>query len=329
MLAAVTDSPRLSPGWAAEPKWDGFRGWLIRDLIGGARLVSRRGVDLSAAFPELIDAAAALPAAIGDVAFDGEVVIWKEGRTDFGLLLKRLGRRPAAAKLLARQDPAHFVAFDLLHLAGRDLTGEPYRTRRAELESVFTRHGLAGSWTLTPSTTDPDDVELWLTALPPLGIEGVVFKDRERRYQSGRQRSWLKYKPRTSTEAIVAAISGSVERPSSLLLGRYDRFGRLRFVGRTTSLPRATAAVLGAALAPGPDDHPWAGLRFRATWGASADLRATLVVPSLVVEVDADVARDPTGRLRHPVPFRRVRPDLRSTDVPLFDELDDRASGQD
>ena len=90
MLATPTSSPRLPPGCAAEPKWDGFRALLAREVGRPARLVSRRGNELTPAFPEIIEAAAELPESLGDVVFDGELVIWNSGRLDFQLLLHRL-----------------------------------------------------------------------------------------------------------------------------------------------------------------------------------------------------------------------------------------------
>ncbi|MEV0597699.1 hypothetical protein AB0I82_00135 [Streptomyces sp. NPDC050315] len=69
-------------------------------------LRSGHGTDLTAAFPELVAAAAELP---NDVVLDGEVIIWADGRLAFEYRTRRLSRRPAAAARLAEQHPAHFV----------------------------------------------------------------------------------------------------------------------------------------------------------------------------------------------------------------------------
>ncbi len=45
-------------------------------------------------------------------------------------------------------------------------------------------------------------------------------------------------------------------------------------------------------------------------------LNVTLVEPGLVVEVGVDVARDASGRWRHPARWHRARPDLSPADVP-------------
>ncbi|MGA5184044.1 ATP-dependent DNA ligase [Streptomyces pseudogriseolus] len=107
---------------------------------------------MTASFPEIRSAALAqLPT---DTGIDGEVVVWERDRLAFERLQQRLARRGAAAAQAAREWPAHFVAFDLLH-RGNDLTGWPYARRRAALEELFAERGLTAPFTLCPSTTDP------------------------------------------------------------------------------------------------------------------------------------------------------------------------------
>ncbi|MFH8939519.1 ATP-dependent DNA ligase [Streptomyces griseosporeus] len=62
--------------------------------------------------------------------------------------------------------------------------------------------------------------------------------------------------------------------------------------------------------------HPWTGWSFSAGWSSRETLHVTLVEPELVVEVGVDVARDASGRWRHPARWHRPRPDLTPTDVP-------------
>ncbi|MFH9820222.1 hypothetical protein [Streptomyces sp. NPDC017230] len=130
MLAAPVSDPALPAGWAAEVKWDGWRALLSWDA-GDLVLRSRQGTALADSFPELRAGASQLPDAI---ALDGEVVVWEDDRLAFERLQGRLQRRGAGAARLAAEYPAHFVAFDLLRLAGTDTTGWTYRRRRAALE---------------------------------------------------------------------------------------------------------------------------------------------------------------------------------------------------
>ncbi|MFF4214580.1 hypothetical protein ACFYZE_35680 [Streptomyces sp. NPDC001796] len=166
-------------GWAAEPKWDGFRALVSVDS-GRVVLRSRRGTEMLPAFPEIGAGAAQLPDA---TALDGELVVWDTaGRLAFEQLQNRLQRRGARAARAAAEWPAHFVAFDLLRLSGTDTTGWPYRRRRAALESVFTARRLSAPWVLCPSTTDPDTVREWLT-WASVGMEGVLFKRLDSAYE--------------------------------------------------------------------------------------------------------------------------------------------------
>src|SRR4051794_40840462 len=91
MLAVpMAGPPVLAPGWAAEMKWDGFRCLIGRPGDAPVVMRSRRGTDLAPFFPEIVAAAAALPA---QTALDGELVAEQEGRIVFERLLSRMNRR--------------------------------------------------------------------------------------------------------------------------------------------------------------------------------------------------------------------------------------------
>lgn len=313
MLTAPASGPDLPPRCAAEPKWDGFRALMSWD-DGRLVLRSRQGTDLLPHFPELEEGAAQLPDA---TAWDGELITWEGGRLAFERLQERLQRRGAGAARLAAQRPCHFVAFDLLRLAGTDTTGWPYRRRRNALEALFAEHRLTAPWALCPSTTNPDTVREWLRSWTAVGLEGVVFKRLESVYEPS-VRGWRKYKVRATEDAVVGAYTGPAAAPRTLLLGRYDTAGRLRYIGRSTTLPQASGRSVAKLLTPA-GEHPWAGWSFSAGWGSRESLHVTLVVPKLVVEVGVDVARDGAGRWRHPARWHRMRPDLSAADVPDFE----------
>lgn len=189
MLSTPVSSPDLRPGWAGEPKWDGFRAALSVDA-GRVVLRSRRGTEMGSAFPEVVAGAMQLPDA---TAMDGELVVWDAaGRLAFERLQNRFARRGAGAVRAAEEWPAHFVAFDLLRLSGTVTIGWPYWRRRAALESVFAARRLFAPWALCPSTTDPDTVREWLS-WASVGMEGVVFKRLTDAYAPS-VRGWEKYK---------------------------------------------------------------------------------------------------------------------------------------
>jgi hypothetical protein len=70
-------------------------------------------------------------------------------------------------------------------------------------------------------------------------------------------RTWRKYKARVTTEAVISAVTGSLAAPRTLLmLRRYDPAGRLRYVGRSTTLSRAAGRAVADPLAPPHGAHP-------------------------------------------------------------------------
>ncbi|MEW2268063.1 ATP-dependent DNA ligase [Streptomyces sp. NPDC047853] len=316
MLTAPVPEADLPPGAAAEPKWDGYRAQLARWADGRVLLRSRQGTDMTGAFREI--RAAALAQLPDDTGLDGELVVWEGERLAFERLQQRLARRRGAGALTAAQTwPAHLVVFDATHLDGTDLTSWPYARRRAALESLFADAGLAAPFTLCPSTTDPVTAREWLT-WTSAGLEGLCFKRLTQPYLAG-ARGWGKYKVRATEDAIVGAFTGPAAAPRTLLLGRYDAEGRLRFTGRTATLPQSAGRAVAALLAPAGPAHPWAGWTFSAVWGSREPLDVTLVQPELVVEVGVDVARDAAGRWRHAARWHRPRPDVSPSDTPRFE----------
>ncbi|WP_369211107.1 ATP-dependent DNA ligase [Streptomyces flavofungini] len=313
ILAAGVEDPALPAGWAAEPKWDGFRAQLAVHEGGRVLLRSKQGTDMTASFPDIRAAALAqLPAETG---LDGELVVWEGGRLAFDRLQQRLAsRREPAASQAARRWPAHFVAFDLLH-QNADLTGWPYVRRRATLEALFHDHGLQAPFTLCPSTTDPGLAQQWL-GWTAAGVEGLCFKRLDEPYRP--TRSWRKYKVRATTEALIGAVTGTLTEPRTVLLGRYDTAGRLQYTGRSTPLSQTIGHQLARRLTAPSGAHPWNGWTFSAGWGTKRTLDVHLVRPDVVMEVAVDIARDAAGRWRHPVRPHRIRTDVDVAQVPLL-----------
>jgi ATP-dependent DNA ligase len=308
----VADLPHpgaLPGGCRYEPKWDGFRMVVVRE-VRATRVWSRQGRDLSGRFPDVVAAARAqLPP--GTVV-DGEVVIWNGDRLDFALLQRRMVTAPSRNAPLVAEYPASYVAFDLLAVGGADQRGEPLWRRRAQLES------LVGSWSpplqLSPMTEDRAEAERWSRDYRAAGVEGLVVKSAAGRYLPAR-RDWLKVKSWETTEAVVGGVIGPIDNPSQLVLGRY-RDGELAVVGRTTPLNPAQAAAVAPLLTPGAADHPWPDRIGTGRFGGGRlSVPLTRVEPRLVAEVSADAALH-AGVFRHPLRFVRTRPDLAPDDVP-------------
>ncbi len=281
------------------------------DSDRGVHLQSRRGARLTDTFPEIVWALFEhIPAR---TVLDGEIVRWAAGQLDFSALHRRniAGRRRAAS--LATSEPCHYAVFDVLKLRGRDVTGLPLHERRALLEGLFTTIPSAGVLALGLQTTDEAEARTWYETLAVAGVEGLVIKPTRSTYEVG-ARGWLKFKRRTSMDAVVGGFVGSPLRPSGLILGRYDDAGRLRVVGRTTQLAAQAAAEVAPLLTPARAGHPWPETLppgwASSPYGGSGPITYTQVQPNLVVEVLVDSALDGGRRHRHAVRYLRPRTDL-------------------
>jgi ATP dependent DNA ligase domain len=212
----------------------------------------------------------------------------------------------------ARSRPVTFVAFDLLHDAGGDLRNLALAHRRARLEVLLAAAPTALQ--VCPQTADFDEAMLWLQAYAPLGCEGLVIKDLAGRY---RRTGWWKYKIKVTAEAIIGGVTGSLHDPSSLLLGRLDSRGRLRFVGHTGVLTVPQRREVAELATPDDGEHPWP-LPLPAAWLGHFDRPRPLpyvpVRSLLVAEIVVDQAYE-SGRWRHQVRHLRLRADMNPGDV--------------
>lgn len=304
----IPGAQMLGGGTMYEPKWDGFRCALVRDA-SGTRMWSRQGNDLTDRFPDV--AAAATGQIAPGTVLDGELMIWNGDRLDFDLLQQRLVNPAKRAGVLAARRPATFMAFDVLAHDGQDLRRHPLRTRRATLERLSERW--APPLQVSPITTDEDTARAWFVDYRPAGIEGLVAKAADGPYRPGR-RDWVKVKSRETTEVIIGAVTGSLERPDSIVVGLLAN-GVLTIVGKSTPLSTSQARSLAAVLTPAGDDHPWPDEISSSRFGSSrAKLVLSKVKPVIVAEVLADSALQ-GGAFRHPVRFVRHRPDLTAEDL--------------
>jgi ATP-dependent DNA ligase len=319
MLARAAVVLPVGPGWWYEPKWDGFRCLVFRD---GDDLVlqSRNGRPLQRYFPELAGPLrAGLPRR---VVLDGELVVMTDAGLDFDALSARI--HPAASRVarLAEEQPAAFVAFDLL-ADGVDRRSEPTARRRGRLTRALA--GAAPPVHRTPGTADASLAADWFDRFEGAGLDGVVAKGDGEPYRPG-ERGWVKVRHRRHADCVVGGWRADDHGAASLLLGLHDAAGRLHHVGVASGFDRRLRARLAEELAPlalGPDaDHPWLGdgpaapftrrpggpSRWRA--GPAAQWRP--VRPERVVEVAYDHLQ--AGRFRHTARFVRWRPDRDPTE---------------
>ena len=197
----IPELPRFVPPMLAKPgvpfdssdhlfelKWDGTRVLAFVDSRG-YRLVNRHRADVTDRYPEL-RFLNDLP--VGTI-LDGEVVVLRQGKPDFKLLLSRnQARAPIKIRSLAKTLPATYVVFDLLYHRFESLLALPLWERRQRLETVA--RACADS-KLVFSEGIVGSGRAFFEAVRAEGLEGVVAKRLDGRYRPGR-RAWIKIKPR-------------------------------------------------------------------------------------------------------------------------------------
>jgi bifunctional non-homologous end joining protein LigD len=248
MLATSTAKAFDDPDWLFEIKWDGYRAVaFIED--GRVRLVSRSQNDLTAQFPEL----GSLPQFVKAqrAILDGEIVaLDDEGRSSFSLMQQRAGFHAGKRRLQRREGvPIIYYAFDLLYLDGLDLRRVALERRkqllqdRIEVGEVihFSDHYAEKGLAL-------------FEAAKQRGLEGIVAKKRSSAYEEKRSSNWLKIKITQRQECVIGGYTdpeGSREYFGALVLGLYDRQGRLIHVGQVgTGFDQKTLKEIFARLQP-------------------------------------------------------------------------------
>ena len=233
MLATAGTHVPAEEGWVHEVKWDGIR-LLAERYEGGLRLTTRNENDATAAWPELVEEQVGqLP---GDLVVDGEVIALNErGLPDFRMLGERMhARDPRKAARFAAANLATYMVFDVLRLAGADLTGLPWTERRTILERLG-QEGALGRWQVPPTYADG---RMLYEATRAQGLEGIVSKQDGSRYEPGvRSRAWLKFPHRFRASYLVGGWrpqEGTTDRLAALLVGEPTTDGLL-YRGRVGS----------------------------------------------------------------------------------------------
>ena len=310
MLARLGPLPP-DEDWAFEIKWDGIRA-LAYSQPGRLRLESRNLNEITPRWPEVRALNRALSS--HSAVLDGEIVAFDaEGRPSFERLQQRMHlSSDSAVRRRARDLPAAYVLFDLLHLDGHSLMDLPYCERRERLEAL----DLNGPAWMTPAYHSGDGAGL-LQASRERGLEGIVAKRLRSPYEPGRRSaSWIKVKNHRRQEIVIGGwLPGQGrrrERIGALVAGYYDEpegdeRPPLRYAGKVgTGFDEAALVELAGLL--GPDERPTSPFS-----GRQPPKGAVFVEPRHVAEIEF-TEWTAEGLLRHPS-YKGLRDDKEPLEV--------------
>jgi bifunctional non-homologous end joining protein LigD len=216
-LTRSVDHPPAGAGWGHEIKFDGYR-MQLRVVAGKATLKTRKGLDWSARFPEIVADAKALP----DCMIDGEAVaLDKDGAPDFAGLQAALSSGKTGGLI--------FYVFDLMYEGQEDLTALPLSARKARLKAFIDEAGKSRLRYVEHFETGGDAV---LSSACRMQLEGIVSKRLDAPYAGGRSDTWTKAKCRGGQEVVIAGWTSEGGAGFRSLIAAVHRDGRLVHIGR-------------------------------------------------------------------------------------------------
>lgn len=281
-LAQLVDVPPSGDNWIHEIKFDGYR--IIAVVKSGkVALWTRNQKDWTHKYRRIAEAVAEL--GLREAVLDGELVALDDrGNAAFS-------KMQAAAE--DASIPLEYNLFDLINLDGHDLTGFPLVERKRRLKALLA----SAPSGLKFSDHILSDGEQVFASACNLKLEGMISKQADAPYTSGRSSAWVKSKCTGNDEFIIGGFrkSDKVGRPfSSLILGELSE-GKLIYRGRVgTGFDEETFATLKNKFASrirstSPFDDEPSEARHGAVW----------LKPDLVAQI-AYFEQTPDGHLRHP-----------------------------
>jgi bifunctional non-homologous end joining protein LigD len=301
-LATLVDAVPEGANWIHEIKFDGYR--LLGFQAGQTvRLITRNGKDWTGSFPSLSAALSGL--ASDNAVLDMEaVVVDGHGKSSFQSLQNALGQGGDRKSIVA-------YVFDLLHLNGKDLTALPLLERKKKLEAL-----LGKSKTLRYSGHVIGQGGEMFAKACEAGLEGIISKEANAPYLTGRGKSWLKIKCSLRQEFIIVGYSDARrgERALGALYLGYRKNGALQYAGKVgTGFTMKSARALADRLTKISTAKPVLSRTETAGLGAGEWRAVHWVKPILLCEVSfTEWTAD--GRIRHPS-FQGLREDKSASQV--------------
>ena len=295
---------------ALEYKLDGARIQIHR-LGDDVRVYSRRLHDVTAAVPEIVEAARTLPAR--EMILDGEAIALRPDGTPhpFQVTMSRFGRRLDVARQRVAL-PLRAFLFDAIRLDGQDLHDLPARERFRALRSVA--EALAVPQRVT---SNPKEAETFYDEALRAGHEGIMMKGTDSRYEAGRRGgSWLKLKPAHTLDLVVLAAEW----------GHGRRAGTLSNLHLGARDPASGSYVMLGKTFKGMTDEmlAWQTRRFREI-ETGTDGYTVHVRPEVVVEVAFNDVQEssqyPAGLALRFARVKRYRPDKTPDQADTLDRV--------
>lgn len=301
-LATLSSEVPVGEEWLHELKFDGYR--LLAWVDGkSVRLVTRRGQDWTDRFAQTAEAIAAM--GLSGSILDGELVALDEhGVSQFQKLQNWLKNN--------RTGELVYYVFDAPFLLGYDLRGVPLLKRKQALAKLLLAYEPGNSGPVRYSDHVVGQGPAFRGQACEHGLEGVVSKRTNGRYQAGRSPQWRKLKCHNRQEFVIGGYTqpqGSRSHFGSLLLGYYQG-ENLVYCGRVgTGFTQQSLRDLGRRLkALRRESCP-----FEPPPPRAARRGVTWVKPELVAEVEFSGWTD-DGVLRHPS-FQGLREDKEARNV--------------
>jgi bifunctional non-homologous end joining protein LigD len=218
-LTRLVDEPPVGAIWVHEIKFDGYR-MQLRVEKGRAVLRTRKGLDWSHRFPEIIAQGRHLP----DCMIDGEICALDErGVPSFAGLQQALSDGGTEELI--------FFVFDSLFLDGGDLRLEPLSVRKETLRRLIEEtRGIPHFRYVEHFATSG---ATFLKSACRANLEGIISKRLDAPYRSGRSDLWTKAKCRGGQEVVIGGWWGGPSKLRSILIGAYrgDDFAYLGRIG--------------------------------------------------------------------------------------------------
>jgi len=300
-LATLVDSPPIGEQWIHEIKYDGYRTLCFKDKKT-TKLLTRSGLDWSKKYSELQKECHGISAE--SIILDGEIVWLDEnGKSRFEGLQNSLEEGESSELV--------YYVFDLLYLNGYDTRDLPLMDRKKLLREVLEQSNTEKI--LFSEHWDESGKSVFESACEN-HLEGIISKNGESHYLSGRNKNWLKIKCTNTQEFVIGGYTMQENKASlgALLMGAYNSDGQFQYIGKVgTGFDANTSEKLLSKLKK---------MRIQESRFDEKSPRSKSniwVKPSLVVNIEFGAWTD-EKILRHAA-FKGLREDKKAEDVVLDD----------